>query len=87
MFLAPRMRTVLRIEKLMMHDRVGRTPREEEDPEGPRQEENNLYSAVRECHHDWRKEKGICSCPFPRSLEVIRTYGHSNDSPRSNMLI
>jgi len=44
---------MLRIGKLIMHDRTGRTRREEEDPEGTRQEENNIHSAVRERHHDW----------------------------------
>ena len=37
---------------------LGRAPGEEEDPQGPRQEEDNLHPPIRKRHHDWRQEKG-----------------------------
>ena len=37
---------------------TGRAPREEEDAQGPREEENHIYEAVCECHDDRGQEEG-----------------------------
>lgn len=77
MFLAVRRRINLRIRKLMMHHRIGRTAGEEEDPERPGQEADNIHSAIRECHNDWWKEKGM-SLSLAHSLHVTCATRHSN---------
>jgi hypothetical protein len=37
---------------------AGRAPRKEKDPQGPREEENNLHSTIRECDDDGWEEEG-----------------------------
>ena len=37
---------------------AGRTAREEEDSQGSREEENLVYSSVRECYYDGWQEEG-----------------------------
>ena len=37
---------------------VGRATREEEDPQGPREKEDNLHPSFRQRHHDRWKEEG-----------------------------
>ncbi len=37
---------------------IGRAPREEEDAQGPREEENHLHEALCECHDDGGEEEG-----------------------------
>jgi hypothetical protein len=38
---------------------IGRASREEEDPQGSREEENNIHSTIRQCHIDRWQEKGM----------------------------
>lgn len=38
---------------------TGRASREEEDPQGPREEENNLHTTIRQRHTDRWQEKGM----------------------------
>jgi len=37
---------------------TGRAPREEEDAQGPREEENHIHEALCECHDDGGEEEG-----------------------------
>lgn len=44
---------------------IGRAPREEEDAQGSRQEENHIYEAVCECYDDGGKRKVSLIQPLP----------------------
>lgn len=37
---------------------IGWAPREEEDPQGPRQEENHIYPTIRQCYNDGWQAQG-----------------------------
>jgi len=50
---------------------IGRTPGEEEDTQGPREEENPLYPSLRQRYHDWWKEKDE---PEPRIVNEYLEY-------------
>ena len=50
---------------------TGRTSRKEENPQGPRQEENYIYAAIRERHHDGWQAQGECD------LVIRRVTHHS----------
>ena len=74
-----------RFHKCLQFRSPGRTSREEEDPQGPRQEENNLHPTIRQCDNDWWQEKGMdLAIPSnaPRYRKDLLT--HCSDEPQPN---
>ena len=55
--------------------RAGGTAREEKDAQRPREEEDHIYPAVRECYDDGGQEEGIVSpSPFFNSLAFCSVF-------------
>jgi hypothetical protein len=45
------------INTMLTEHVTGRASREEEDPQGPREEKNNLHPPLRQRDHDWWQEE------------------------------